>query len=56
MMNLSFAKVFLHSNNSIEKTQFLCLNDTKGRIMKLPFSWLIKEFLDKLTHLKIKEV
>lgn len=56
MMDLSFAKAFLNSSNSIEKMQFLCSNNTRGRVMKLPFSWLIKEFLDKLTHLKIKEV
>ena len=64
LVNISYAKYYLQAKNFKEKTEFLCLSYRNlmqnKRInsklcLKLPFSWLIKENLDNLNNLKIRE-
>ena len=57
VINFEYEKYYLQSNNK-EKQEFICASkqlNTHGVRLKLPFSWLIKQYLDELTHLKIKE-
>ncbi len=58
IINFEYEKYFLQSNNK-EKHEFICVSkelNIKGLKLKLPFSWIIKQYLDELTHLKIKEL
>jgi E3 ubiquitin-protein ligase RNF213 len=57
IIGIQYENYYLHSNNK-EKMEFICLNNCNtlnDMKLKLPFSWLIKKFLDELVHLKIKE-
>ena len=56
--NLNYTKYFMQTNGK-EKSEFMCQSDLsrcEGIRPKLPFSWLIKQILDKLSQLKIKEI
>ena len=61
-MNFNYQKIFLQTSNSSEKNEFICLNITGSSSrngfgsLKLPFSWSIKQFLDQLVLIKVKEV
>ncbi|CAF0865868.1 unnamed protein product [Brachionus calyciflorus] len=64
-MNLNYKNYYLQANNT-EKIDFICFNnfnlikniqiERNTLKLSLPFSWKIKEHLDQLTHLKIKEL
>lgn len=57
IMGFDYSKLFLQARSHIEKKQFICINSIQGKeVLKLPFSWLFKQFLDQLVHVKIKEV
>jgi hypothetical protein len=65
LVDMSFSKYYYQPNSSnSEKSEFICLNNAnllENKLkdeklqLKLPFSWLIKEHLDKIANLKIKE-
>ena len=54
--NFNYIQMYLQANNSSDKTEFACLDSTKSHSLKLPFSWLLKQFLDQLVLIKVKEV
>ena len=60
IMSFDYSKMYLQAsdvNNHNEKKQFICNNSLqRPGVLKLPFSWLFKQFLDQLVHVKIKEV
>ena len=58
IINFEYEKYYLQSNNK-EKQEFICVSkelNFKGLRLKLPFSWIVKQNLNELTHLKIKEL
>ena len=57
IMSFDYSKMYLQANSPNEKKQFICNNSLqRPGVLKLPFSWLFKQFLDQLVHVKIKEV
>ncbi len=56
IMNFNYVQMYLQANNSSDKTEFTCLDSTGGHSLRLPFSWLLKESLDQLVLIKVKEV
>ncbi len=54
--NFSYTQMYLQANNSSDKTEFACFDLTRDKGVKLPFSWMLKQFLDQLVLIKVKEV
>ncbi|RNA31081.1 E3 ubiquitin-ligase RNF213-like [Brachionus plicatilis] len=55
ILNLKYVTNYNKANHR-EKNEFICFNHYSELKLKLPFSWIIKDYFDKLTQLKIKEI
>ena len=56
LVDFNYSKMYLQTNNLSEKNDFSCMISTRRFKLKLPFSWMIKRWLDQLILIKVREV